>query len=221
MTDKTITRPAQFTLPSRLLHWAMAIMVVAQLFIAAIMVASLAYYPLLLSIHKPLGIAILVFVVIRIGNRLLHRPPPFLSTMSPLERVVSTWSERLLYALLLLQPLVGWAMLSAAGDPLVIYGQLRLPPIAPDDTSVYAILRQSHTVLAYLLFATFTAHMCAVLFHTLVLRDRLLDRMALWRVRGTEQGAESTDEAESIDTALVDDEQPGMIGGREGSRLES
>jgi cytochrome b561 len=27
---------------------------------------------------------------------------------------------------------------------------------------------------------TFTAHMSAVLFHTLVLRDRLIDRMALW-----------------------------------------
>lgn len=182
MTDKTTTRPAQFTLPSRLLHWGMAIMVVAQLFIAATMLASLAYYPLLLTIHKPLGIAILVFVVIRIVNRLRHQPPPFLSTMRPLERLVSTWSERLMYALLLLLPLVGWAMLSAAGDPLVLYGQLQLPPIAPNDLTVYALLRQAHSVLAYLLFATFTAHMCAALFHTLVLRDRLLDRMALWRV---------------------------------------
>ena len=33
---------------------------------------------------------------------------------------------------------------------------------------------------AFLLFLTFTAHVCAVLFHTLVLRDRLLDRMAVW-----------------------------------------
>jgi len=42
------------------------------------------------------------------------------------------------------------------------------------------VLRISHSVLAFLLFLTFTAHMTAVLFHTLVLRDRLIDRMALW-----------------------------------------
>jgi len=42
------------------------------------------------------------------------------------------------------------------------------------------VLRQAHNVFAFLLFATFTAHICAVLFHTLVLRDRLLDRMAVW-----------------------------------------
>ena len=34
--------------------------------------------------------------------------------MSHTERRVATWSEYLLYALLLAQPLVGWAMLSAA-----------------------------------------------------------------------------------------------------------
>jgi len=40
-------------------------------------------------------------------------------------------------------------------------------------------LRQAHTLLAYLLFMTFLAHLGAVLFHTLILRDRLLKRMAL------------------------------------------
>lgn len=193
MNDKPIDRPAQFALPSRLLHWTMAALVIAQLFIGATMVASLADYDLLRAIHRPLGIVILIFVVIRIGNRLLHRPPPFLSTMRPLERRVAKGSEYLLYALLLIQPLVGWAMLSAAGSPIVLYGQLHLPGIAPHNTSVYAILRHSHTILAYLLFLTFTAHMCAVLFHTLVLRDRLLDRMALWPIRGTKPVPGPTD----------------------------
>jgi cytochrome b561 len=38
-------------------------------------------------------------------------------------------------------------------------------------------------VLAYLLFLTFLAHLTAVLFHTLVIRDGLLNRMALWPTR--------------------------------------
>ncbi len=180
MTDKTTTAGARFTLFSRLLHWSMAAMVIAQLLIGVTMVASLSYYPLLLAIHRPLGVVILAFALIRLANRLTHRPPPFLATMSRAERRVATWSEYLLYALLIAQPLTGWAMLSAARYPITLYGPLHLPGIAPHNITVYAALRECHTVLAFLLFLTFTAHMCAVLFHTLVLRDRIIDRMALW-----------------------------------------
>ncbi len=175
--------PARFTLLSRLLHWAMAAMVIAQFFLGVTMVAALTYYPLLLAIHRPLGIAILVFAVVRLINRLTHRPPPFLKTMGPLERKVATYSEYLLYALLLAQPLVGWAMLSAADSPVTIIGALHLPGIAAHTIGLYAFLRTTHTVLAFLLFATFTAHICAVAFHTVGLRDGLLKRMSLWPSR--------------------------------------
>ena len=179
-TKETTTAAARFTLPSRLLHWAMAPMVIAQLLIGVTMVAALSYYPLLLAIHRPLGVAILAFAVVRLANRLTHRPPPFLATMSRTERRIATWSEYLLYALLLVQPLTGWAMLSAARFPITLWGPVRLPGIAPHEIDIYGVLRQCHSVFAFLLFATFTAHVCAVLFHTLVLRDRLIDRMAVW-----------------------------------------
>jgi cytochrome b561 len=179
-TKETTTAAARFTLPSRLLHWAMAPMVIAQLLIGVTMIAALSYYPLLLAIHRPLGVAILAFAVVRLANRLTHRPPPFLATMSRTERRIATWSEYLLYALLLVQPLTGWAMLSAARFPITLWGPVRLPGIAPHEIDIYGVLRQCHSVFAFLLFATFTAHVCAVLFHTLVLRDRLIDRMAVW-----------------------------------------
>lgn len=185
----------RYALPSRLLHWIMAVMVVVQLLIAAVMMASLAYYPLLLALHKPLGIVILIFIVIRIVNVLLHRPPPAMGTMGLWERRVAKSSEFLLYGLLLIQPLIGWAMLSAAGDPLTV-GPMHLPPIAPEQTSLFGALRVVHSVLAYLLFAAFTAHLCAVLFHTLVLRDGLLGRMALWTKRRPAEHVETVaDEA--------------------------
>ena len=180
MTSETTTAPTRFALPSRILHWLMAPMVIAQLFIGVTMIASLSYYPLLLAIHRPLGVLILVFAVVRLVNRLTHKLPPFLATMSRAERRIASWSEYLLYALLLVQPLIGWAMLSAARFPITLVGPIHLPGIAPHNIDVYGVLRECHTVFAFLLFLTFTAHVCAVLFHTLVLRDRLLDRMALW-----------------------------------------
>ena len=180
MTSETTTAPTRFALPSRILHWLMAPMVIAQLFIGVTMIASLSYYPLLLAIHRPLGVLILVFAVVRLVNRLTHKLPPFLATMSRPERRIASWSEYLLYALLLVQPLIGWAMLSAARFPITLVGPIHLPGIAPHNIDVYGVLRECHSVFAFLLFLTFTAHICAVLFHTLVLRDRLLDRMALW-----------------------------------------
>jgi len=94
-----------------------------------------------------------------------------------LEGKVVGLSEKLLYALLLLQPLIGWAMISAAGEPVVVFGSLHLPRIAPFDAQLFWVLRQAHSVIAYTLMATIAAHICAVLFHTLALRDRLIERM--------------------------------------------
>jgi cytochrome b561 len=77
-------------------------------------------------------------------------------------------------------------MLSAGRYPIVMFGALHLPPILPARPELYATLRETHTILAYLLFLTFLAHFGAVLFHTLILRDGLLNRMVPWRVRAAE-----------------------------------
>jgi cytochrome b561 len=176
-----MTRVPQFAGSSRILHWLMALMIISMLFIGVSMVASLADYHRLVSIHRPLGIAILVLAVLRVANRVWKPPPPFLTTMSPVERLAATWSERLMYALMIVLPVIGWCMLSAARVPIVLCGSLHLPPILPQSTWLYTWLRRGHTVLAYAFFLTFMAHLAAVLFHTLVLRDGLLLRMAPWR----------------------------------------
>jgi len=173
----------QFAGSMRFLHWVMAAMVLTMLGIGVAMVASLGDYHRLVSIHRPLGILILIFVVIRFVNRRLHKLPPFPPTMSPQERFVASASEILLYTLLFVLPLVGWGMLSAARFPIVMFGSVHLFPILPHSVMLYAFLRKTHTFLAYLLFLAFVAHFGAVLFHTLVLRDGLLSRMVPWRVR--------------------------------------
>src|SRR5271170_7505392 len=175
--------PTQFSLLSRVLHWLMAAMLLAMLFIGVSMVASLGNYHRLVAIHRPLGIMILVLAAVRLANRMLTTLPPFPPTMSRQERFVASASERLLYTLMFALPLVGWGMLSAGHYPIVMFGAVHLPPILPANPTLYAVLRKTHTILAYLLFFTFLAHLGAVLFHTLIIRDRLLNRMALWPVR--------------------------------------
>jgi cytochrome b561 len=179
----------RFSAVSRLLHWLMALMILAMLFIGVGMAASVSpRYDLLVSIHRPLGIAILVLVVIRILNRLISPPPALPDSVPPVQRLAAKASHLALYTLMVVMPLVGWGMLSAARYPIVLYGPLRLPPILPHDLILYAWLRQLHTGLAFLLFAIVIAHLGAALFHGLIRRDGVFDSMAALRL-GRRAGA--------------------------------
>ncbi len=166
-----------FPLLSRLLHWTMAVLILAMLFVGVAMVSSLADYSRLVAIHRPLGILLLVLVAIRLINRLLAPPPPLPAEMPALLKFVAHASHWLLYGLMFALPLVGWGMLSAAGNPIVLFGSVHLPPILPHDKALYAILRPAHTVLAYLLFLTFLAHLGAALTHALIFKDGVFRSM--------------------------------------------
>lgn len=179
----TTKNPTQFAFLSRILHWLMAACLIAMLFIGVSMVTHLGDYHWLLSVHRPLGILILILAAVRLVTRLLTRAPALPAGMSQPERMVVKLSEYLLYALFIALPVVGWAMLSAGHYPIVMFGSVHLPPILPAKPELYATLRETHTILAYLLFLAFLAHFGAVLFHTLILRDGLLSRIVPWTVR--------------------------------------
>jgi cytochrome b561 len=183
---RLIGRQARFPAISRFLHWLMAIMVLSMLLIGFGMVATESNrYHVLVSIHKPLGIAILVLVIIRFVNRLLNPPPPLPASLPGWQRMAAGASHYALYALMFSLPLVGWGMLSAEPYPVVLAGSLRLPPILPQNATLYAWLRQLHTVLAYLFFVTFLVHFGAALLHGLVRRDGVFESMASFaRSRG-------------------------------------
>ena len=175
-----MSRPLQrFDLLSRLLHWTMAALIVAMLFVGIGMVSTISpRYHDLLSVHKSIGILVLVLVAIRLVNRLVHTVPPLPPDLPVWQRMAAKASHWILYALMFALPLVGWSMLSAGGYPIVIFGSLHLPAILPHDTATFAVLRSLHTVLAFLLFATFLAHLGAALFHRLIRRDDVLQSMA-------------------------------------------
>jgi cytochrome b561 len=168
--------PSRFPMASRLLHWTMAAMVLAMLFIGIAMVGSLADYHRLVAIHRPLGILILVLVALRLANRLIRPAPPLPLDMPGILRFAAHASHALLYTLTVALQVVGWAMLSAA----VLVGAWHLPPILPPSDALHALLRPLHTVLAFVLFATFLVHLGAALMHALIFRDGVFQSMVSW-----------------------------------------
>ena len=177
--------PAQFSMPMRLIHWTMTAMILAMFCIGLTMVASLADYHVLVSIHRPLGIAIFVLVCLRFVVRQFSTMPPFPPTMSHGERRIAKASEYLMYGLMFALPLIGWGMLSAARYPIVLFGSVHLPFILPHGVELYAVLRRLHSLFAYLFILAYLAHFGAVLFHTFVVRDGLLIRMVPWNIRSS------------------------------------
>jgi len=176
-----VTGPQRFPVRSRILHWLTAVLVFGGLLIGFTMVNALGSYGALVAVHMTIGVTILVVTVVRLVNRLRSHPPNWPPTVGRLEGKIVNLSERAMYGLLLAQPLVGWAMVSAAGRPPVLVGNLHLPRIAPFNADLYSILRQTHSVFAFLLVAVIGAHVSAILLHTLTLHDGMLSRMTFGR----------------------------------------
>ena len=126
------TRP--FSPAARVLHWLMALMILTMLFVGVGMVATVSeWHTWLVGIHKPLGIAILLLAIVRIAVRWRRPPPPLPADLPAPQKLAAHASHWLLYALMIAMPLIGWAMLSAGGYPVMLSSSLRLPPILPFD----------------------------------------------------------------------------------------
>jgi cytochrome b561 len=137
--------PRRFTPLQRGLHWLMAACILAMLFIGVGMVSTIApkYLPLI-SIHKTLGVAILLLALARLAVRWRYGAPALPADLPASMKVAAELSHYALYGLTIAMPLLGWGMLSAASEPVVLFGGLRLAMILPPSDSVHTLLRNAH-----------------------------------------------------------------------------
>lgn len=171
------TQTGRFALPQRVLHWLMALCILAMLFIGVGMVSTVSSnYLTLVQIHEPLGIAILILVLIRIGLRLRYGAPALPADMPEPMKLAAHLSHYIFYGLMIVMPLLGWGMLSAAAYPVVLFG-VQLPQILPLNNGLHSLLWDAHRTLAFLFFALILLHLAAALFHALVRRDGVFETM--------------------------------------------
>jgi cytochrome b561 len=169
----------RFTPLQRALHWLMAACILTMFFVGVGMVSTLMpkYLPLI-AFHKSLGALILVLALLRLGVRLRYGAPPLPVDLPEPMKLAAHLSHYVLYALMIAMPILGWAMLSAANYPVVLFGGLHLPAIAPQSDSLHTQLWDAHYYLAFVFFAIVLLHLAAALFHALVRRDGVFQTMA-------------------------------------------
>src|SRR5580692_6281803 len=169
----------RFTVAQRVIHWLMAVCILAMLFIGVGMESTIMpKYLTLVSIHKPLGIAILVLALVRLAVRLRYGTPPLPADLPEPMKLAAKLSHYALYALMIGMPLLGWGMLSAASYPVVLFGGVHLPSILPVSDSLHTLLWHAHYYLAFAFFALILLHVAAILFHKLIRRDGVFETMA-------------------------------------------
>jgi cytochrome b561 len=102
------------------------------------------------DLHVSLGLTILVLVLIRIGWRLSHRPPPLPAAMAGWERLLAQASHLCFYLLMLALPLSGWIMVSLHDHPIDVWG---LPwPRFPGAAALFGAMapREAHKTISHI-----------------------------------------------------------------------
>ena len=171
---------------ARFFHWASAILVLLTIPAAIAMlrpgIARSLQDPLFLF-HKNIGVVILILVALRLAYRLVNPPPPLLDSVMPLQRRIAELTHWGLYGLLLGMAISGYIRVTAGGFPLEVFDALGLPRLAPRSDSLAETAKQIHATLRIPLIGLIALHIGAALYHGLIKKDGVFQRMAPGRGR--------------------------------------
>jgi cytochrome b561 len=149
------------------LHWIIAALIVIQIclgwYFNEVLPDHSPEQKTLVGIHVSVGLTILLLVLVRIGFRLTHRPPPLPAGMPQWERLLSHTVHLLFYVLLLVLPLTGWALVSAGKNPITFWGipWPHLPGMAQllPDRAAHKTLKHLHVyVLIWIILINLALH---------------------------------------------------------------
>lgn len=164
---------------AQLLHWLMAAGIATSMGLGWVMVnmpAGAAQFQLY-SLHKSLGITLLALAALRLVWRWINTTPPLPDTLPRHERWLARAGHRALYALMLLMPISGYVINSAANFPLNVFGLVQIPNVTPASETLGGLASTLHLAFFWGFVAVLTAHIGGALRHHFVLRDNILRRM--------------------------------------------
>ncbi len=158
------------------LHWIIALLIVVQLCLGWYMNEVVPDHSpaqdRIQDIHVTVGLTILILVLVRIGVRLAHPAPPLPRTLAAWERALARFTHWLFYALLLILPLTGWALVSVRHEGIPFYG-LAWPAIPgldhlakPEARAVGRVLKEAHiSILIWIVLINLALHVAGALKH--------------------------------------------------------
>ena len=182
-------KDTRYTLLQRLLHWAIAALVLLAIILGAFIWAygfeglkndfggavAGAFY----KYHKTTGLLILGLMVIRVGVRLRVGAPPPVASLTETERKLSMGVQWSLYAALIAMAVAGWLGTDAGGYPVQFF-EWTLPGLLDKAPAFSEFLFAIHGFIAIAIVILTGLHIAGALRHWLIKRDGVMRRMSLF-----------------------------------------
>lgn len=180
MSDVTL-RPAAggYTPAAKALHWIVAFLVIGLIAVGI----GREFMPkgperdFVTMMHKATGIVVLALMFLRIRHRIANPPPPPEPGTPRWQTLASEVVHWLLYAILMILPMLGWVGSNAYGRPVSMYGLFDLPTLVGENKPLGELVYDWHGVLGYAALALIVIHVGAALHHRFGRRDAVMARM--------------------------------------------
>ena len=169
-----------YTTPARLLHWIMAILILAMIAAGWVMVRDgldRATQNALFIFHKNTGVLLLIFAGIRLAYRWLRPPPPLPDHIPGWQARLAGASHGVLYALLFAMPIAGYVRVKAGGFPIETLDTMGVPSLVVRSEALATIAKSIHYFGGLALCAVIAAHILAGFYHLIVRRDGVFSRI--------------------------------------------
>jgi cytochrome b561 len=164
---------------ARLLHWAIALLLLLQIPAGIAMVSEplTAWTAPVYIFHKGSGAVLLVLVLGRAAWRLTHRPPAFPDYMPALEQRIANATHVAIYVVLVVMVVSGYVHVIGGGYPIEMLDAIGIPPLIPNVPRLASAVLPVHQFGAFVLVALVAVHVAAVMRHHMIERNPVLRRM--------------------------------------------
>ncbi len=168
-----------YTGVAKAFHWLVVAMLLVQYSVALLLglILPKSAEDSLIAWHFSMGSSILVVMLARLAWRLTHTPPPPPKDLSTGLQMLSRWTHWAFYAVLIVLPVLGWAAASADGARVSLAGLIPLPLLVSKGDPFGKAMQTMHPTIAISLLAVIALHVAGALYHALVKRDGVIQRM--------------------------------------------
>jgi len=131
----------------------------------------------LVQVHRSLGVTIFVLTLFRLAWRSRARLPSLPADLPTIQIMAARATQYLLYALLLVQPVLGLLHSIALGARIDLFFLIELPAMMGRDKVLSKMAISAHDLVANLMLVVVALHATAALFHHFVRRDGVMKGM--------------------------------------------
>jgi cytochrome b561 len=169
----------RYTPVAQALHWLTAVLMLVAVVVGWIFMAMPATAVdrfTTITLHKSVGQTIFILAVVRLIWRRRHPPPPMMGRLSRWEEYAARWNHWLLYGVMIVMPLSGIILSTAAARPSPYFWLFYWPqpPLVP---AVAHAALSIHLVGQFFVYVFVGLHILGAGWHVAVRRDATLDRM--------------------------------------------